>query len=231
MGIFQNGILLALCGLGLIQMTAALSVADSNVSSKTSVTPISVPNTEQAKIFDLAQSKSVHKRSPGTCRSILARAGDTCHGLSAKCGISLETFKSHNADISCKALSAGKPVCCGAGDHLFPPVRSSATCYTYTIRTGDTCANIASGYKISASNIESWNANTYAWLGCKQLVEGGQMCLSDGEPAMPVAIGDAVCGPQVPGTARPLVWKDIASLNPCPAGKCVSTQLQCRKSG
>lgn len=39
---------------------------------------------------------------------------------------------------------------------------------------------------------------------------------------MPVAIGDAVCGPQVPGTERPLLWTDIPYLNPCPAGQCVS---------
>ena len=72
------------------------------------------------------------------------------------------------------------------------------------------------------ANIETWNINTTAWYGCNKLQEGGQVCLSAGDPLMPVAIAGAVCGPQVPGTARPLRGIGIAALNPCPAGQCVS---------
>ncbi|KAJ5970521.1 Peptidoglycan-binding Lysin subgroup [Penicillium vulpinum] len=100
-------------------------------------------------------------------------------------------------------------------------------CYTYTIRNGDTCAKIAEGYRITTANIEAWNANTSAWYGCNDLQDGGQVCLSAGDPPMPVAIGNAVCGPQVPGTERPKDILKIPSLNPCPAGQCCSRNGQC----
>ncbi|KAJ5225240.1 hypothetical protein N7468_006465 [Penicillium chermesinum] len=37
---------------------------------------------------------------------------------------------------------------------------------------------------------------------------------------MPVALPHAICGPQVPGTARPKDMTTLASLNPCLSGDC-----------
>ncbi|KGO75471.1 Peptidoglycan-binding Lysin subgroup [Penicillium italicum] len=205
MGSFQKGVFLALCSLRLIQGTVALSVAEPEDNS--------------------IQERALYTY-PYTCPSILVGTGDTCEDLASKCSISAASFTSFNPATSCTSLSRGKPVCCGPGETRFPP-DSGGYCYTYTIRGGDTCANIAEGYKITTADIEAWNTNTSAWYGCDKLQQGGQVCLSKGHPPMPVAIGGAVCGPQVPGTARPLLWTDIASLNPCPAGQCCSTKGQC----
>ncbi|EKV19055.1 hypothetical protein PDIG_05520 [Penicillium digitatum PHI26] len=163
---------------------------------------------------------------PYTCLSILVGAGETCDDLVSRCSISAASFTSLNPTTVCTSLSHGKPVCCGPGETLFPP-ESGAYCYVYTIRDCDTCAKIAKGYKITTADVETWNTNTTAWYGCNKPQQGGQVCLSKGEPPTPVAIGGAVCGPQVPGTARPVLWTDIASLNPCPAGQCCSTKGKC----
>ncbi|KGO55390.1 Peptidoglycan-binding Lysin subgroup [Penicillium expansum] len=205
MGSFQKGIFLALCGLRLIQGTVVLSVAE--------------PENNQIK------DRALYTY-PYTCPSILVGTGDTCDDLASRCSISAASFTSFNPTTGCSSLPRGKPVCCGPGETRFPP-DSGGYCYAYTIRDGDTCAKIAEGYKITTADIETWNTNTSAWYGCNKLQQGGQVCLSKGEPSMPVAIGGAVCGPQVPGTARPILWTSIASLNPCPAGQCCSTKGQC----
>ncbi|QQK48294.1 Peptidoglycan-binding Lysin subgroup [Penicillium digitatum] len=205
MGSFQKSIILGVCGLCLIQATAAVSIAES----------------EHNTIQDQAQYTY-----PYTCLSILVGAGETCDDLVSRCSISAASFTSLNPTTVCTSLSHGKPVCCGPGETLFPP-ESGAYCYVYTIRDCDTCAKIAKGYKITTADVETWNTNTTAWYGCNKPQQGGQVCLSKGEPPTPVAIGGAVCGPQVPGTARPVLWTDIASLNPCPAGQCCSTKGKC----
>ncbi|KAJ5192317.1 hypothetical protein N7449_008459 [Penicillium cf. viridicatum] len=205
MGSFQRGVFLILCGLHLIHGTVALSVAEPEYNQ--------IPDRSQYTY-------------PYTCPSILVGTGDTCDDLASRCSISKASFTSFNPKTVCSSLSRGTPVCCGAGTTLFPP-DSGGYCYAYTIRDGDTCAKIAEGYKITEAKIEAWNTHTTAWYGCNKLQVGGQVCLSEGQPPMPVAIGDAVCGPQVPGTARPKLWTEIASLNPCPAGQCCSTKGKC----
>ncbi|CAI7616225.1 unnamed protein product [Penicillium glandicola] len=202
MGPFQMGNFLALCGLLSIHRAVALSIA--------------APEYER-----------IQARGSYTCPSILIGTGDTCDDLAAKCNVSQSDFVALNPSSSCSALVPGKPVCCASGETVFPPIPSNARCYTYILRNGDTCAKIAEAYKITAANIETWNTNTSAWYGCNSLQEGGLMCLSAGEPPMPVSIGDAVCGPQVPGTERPKMWFQIASLNPCSAGQCCSRGGKC----
>jgi hypothetical protein len=75
---------------------------------------------------------------------------------------------------------------------------------------------------MTTADIETYNKETWAWSSCGSLNEGDYICLSSGDPPMPVTIGNAVCGPQVPGTTRPKTWSQVPSLNPCPSGQCVS---------
>lgn len=99
-------------------------------------------------------------------------------------------------------------------------------CFKYLIQGYDTCALIAKAHGITEANIETFNKDTWAWLGCKQLYQGDFICLSSGKPPMPMALPQATCGPQVPGTIRPAKWADLAGLNPCAASKCVSNPPQ-----
>lgn len=101
---------------------------------------------------------------------------------------------------------------------------SHGICYTYTIQGGDTCEKIAAAHGMTVADIEKYNTNTFAWNGCGgEWYQGNFICLSSGEPPMPVALPQAACGPQVPGTTRPSSWSELRGLNPCPSSKCVST--------
>jgi RES domain-containing protein len=102
---------------------------------------------------------------------------------------------------------------------------TSAVCSTYTVAGGDTCAKIAQSHGITVKNIEDYNTHTWAWHGCAQQQQGAFICVSSGEPPMPVALPNAICGPQVPGTVRPKKYSYLTALNPCPASQCVSISL------
>jgi hypothetical protein len=99
---------------------------------------------------------------------------------------------------------------------------SFGICNIYTIQAGDSCPAIAQAHGITAADIERLNSRTWDWLGCENLPQGSFICVSAGEPPMPVSLPNAVCGPQVPGATRPGTWSEIGSLNPCPANECVS---------
>ena len=86
----------------------------------------------------------------------------------------------------------------------------------------ETCAKIAESYSVSVSDIETWNTGSWGWSGCSNIAQGDFVCLSSGALPMPKALPNAVCGPQVPGTMRPANYADLASVNPCPMGQCVS---------
>ncbi|KAJ6190484.1 hypothetical protein N7519_000505 [Penicillium mononematosum] len=100
-------------------------------------------------------------------------------------------------------------------------------CYTYTIQPGDTCAKLAERYKITTSDIETWNTGSWGWSGCANVTQGNFVCLSSGALPMPVALPQATCGPQVPGTRRPGNYADLASLNPCPKDQCCARSGKC----
>ncbi|KAJ5517072.1 hypothetical protein N7527_008632 [Penicillium freii] len=100
-------------------------------------------------------------------------------------------------------------------------------CHTYIIQEHDTCASLAERYKVTTSNIETWNVGSWGWPGCARLKQGDFACLSSGALPMPVSLPNAVCGPQVPGTQRPAKYSDLASLNPCPSSQCCAKSGQC----
>ncbi|KAJ5324902.1 hypothetical protein N7476_003502, partial [Penicillium atrosanguineum] len=106
--------------------------------------------------------------------------------------------------------------------NLPPKADGNGLCDSYAIQATDSCQSIAHAYDITVADIKSWNKQTYGWKGCDGIQQGNFICLSTGFPPMPVALPDATCGPQVPGTTRPSKYADLASLNPCPSGKCVS---------
>jgi hypothetical protein len=106
------------------------------------------------------------------------------------------------------------------------PANSNGICSTYVVQQGNTCESIAQVHGITVAEIEEYNIQTFDWEGCNGTNQGKFICVSTGEPPMPVALANAVCGPQVPGTTRPSEWSDLASLNPCPSNECVSSVTQ-----
>lgn len=102
-----------------------------------------------------------------------------------------------------------------------PEEGSDGLCYDYVIQFSDTCQSIASEHGITKALIEKYNSDTWGWTGCSGIYQEDIICLSSGEPPMPVALPSATCGPQVPGTARPKDYADLSLLNACATG-CVS---------
>ncbi|KAJ5747621.1 uncharacterized protein N7511_009317 [Penicillium nucicola] len=104
-----------------------------------------------------------------------------------------------------------------------PAQGAGGICYMYIIQGADTCFSIAQQHSITVADIEAFNKNTWAWLGCKKsLYQGAFICLSAGAAPMPVALPQATCGPQVPGTTRPKNFDLLGTLNPCPEKGCCS---------
>ena len=103
-----------------------------------------------------------------------------------------------------------------------PTADARGICYSYPVQATDTCQSIAQAHQITAADIEKYSAGVWGWKGCDHMKQGDLICLSAGEPVMPVALPHATCGPQVPGTARPLNYAILSSLNPCASGQCVS---------
>lgn len=174
---------------------------------------------------------SHHRRS--TCSYVQVVSGDSCSSLVQECGITAAEFTEYNpASDLCSTLAVGQYVCCSEGDlpDFSPKPFNNGTCYTYTVQAGDYCAALASTYSITVDAIESFNNQTWGWMGCNDLQAGQTMCLSYGEPPFPTPIANAVCGPQVPGTQQPTddtspwLW---ASLNPCPLNACCDMWGQC----
>ncbi|KAK4252203.1 class V chitinase [Corynascus novoguineensis] len=165
-----------------------------------------------------------------TCSYIFVEPGDSCGALASRCGISDADFTKYNPGSNfCSTLMPKQPVCCSEGDlpDLKPKPNADGTCASYTVQPGEYCALIAENHYISVADIESYNAQTWGWAGCNSLARYANICLSPGDPPMPSPVDNAICGPQVPGTARPADWSQIATLNPCPLNACCNIWGQC----
>lgn len=164
------------------------------------------------------------------CTSIHAVFGDTCATLAKECGISLADFEKYNPGTNfCNLIKVDQHVCCSSGTlpNYAPKPQADGTCFTRTIKTTDNCANIAEYYDLTVDEIESWNKNTWGWMGCNDLQPLSYMCLSTGSPPLPAPVANAVCGPQVPGTVKPTNGTALANLNQCPLKTCCDKWGQC----
>lgn len=174
-----------------------------------------------------ATSNGIVKRA--TCKYTQAVAGDGCWALADRCGITQDQLISYNDPDLCNNIKVGDYFCCSAGDlpDFTPQPNKDGTCKTFTIGNGDECAVIASSNSLTTAQIEERNKRTWGWTGCANLIPGQIICLSTGQPPLPGVNEDAVCGPTVPGTTRPVDIDDLASLNPCPLNACCNIWGSC----
>ncbi|KAJ5538484.1 hypothetical protein N7494_007963 [Penicillium frequentans] len=178
----------------------------------------------------LTKNDTVLARSFSHIKSLVS--GDSCASLVTECGITAAELTEYNtASDLCSTLTLGQYICCSAGTlpDLAPSMYSNGTCYTYNVQSGDTCSAIAEDYTITVDDIDTYNSDTWGWYGCDDLQEGQNICLSNGTSPYPVALANAVCGPQVPGTNftgtdGPDDW---AALNSCPLNACCDVWGQC----
>jgi chitinase len=165
-----------------------------------------------------------------TCKYTQAVSGDGCFSVAQRCAITQAQLISYNNDANlCSNLKVGQYVCCSSGTlpDFTPQPNADGTCKSYSIKSGDYCAAIAQANTMTVAAIESRNKNTWGWAGCRYLLVSAVICLSTGSPPMPGAVANSVCGPTVPGTARPADMSTLARLNPCPLNVCCDVWGQC----
>ncbi|KAJ5929702.1 hypothetical protein N7454_006652 [Penicillium verhagenii] len=95
-----------------------------------------------------------------------------------------------------------------------PQVGSDGICYTYTVQPHDTCTSIALAYAITEAEVGKYNSDTWGWTGCDNIYQGDFICLSSGDPPMPVSLPAATCGPQC-------IMGGVCSTS-CSSSNCIS---------
>ncbi|KAJ5371055.1 glycoside hydrolase [Penicillium cataractarum] len=205
------------------------STAETSSSSPKNNTTLSVRSfRHHSHDHENSHSHSLHRRS--TCSYVQVFGGDTCTTLAAECGITLAEFEEYNTACS-SPLAVGQYLCCSSGSlpDFSPSAYANGTCYTYNVGSGDTCSALAAEYSLTVDEINGFNNNTWGWYGCDDLQAGQAMCLSNGTAPYPLAIANAVCGPQVPGTNFTGTdgAADWAALNPCPLNACCDIWGEC----
>lgn len=164
------------------------------------------------------------------CRTIKVFSGNGCAKLAERCGISGAKFMQYNDEPDlCSTLRVGQHVCCSPGTlpDFSPEPNPDGSCATHLVQSGEWCSKIAAANAITVDDIESFNKDTWGWMGCDNLQAHMNICLSKGTPPMPAPISNAICGPQVPGTQMPTNGTDLAELNPCPLNACCDKWGQC----
>lgn len=144
--------------------------------------------------------------------------------MSQKCGITQDQLSEYNPSDPnfCVDLQPGEYVCCSEGTlpDFAPQPNSDGSCATYTVQSNDYCSTIAAANSITVDDLEKYNADTWSWNGCGDMLAGIVICLSTGTPPMPAPVANAVCGPTVPGTPTPPAGTNISLLNECPLNAC-----------
>nr|CAC34265.1 hypothetical protein [Schwanniomyces etchellsii] len=149
------------------------------------------------------------QNADGTCYVHTMASGESCAFL-------IEKFTNVETEINLNKWNEDNPtwygcsnghpyvgdkVCVSEGNFpdYSPKPNSNGTCYTYYIKSGDTCYDLASKYYLSTEQLESFNEKTYGWFGCNNLQLGQAMCLGKGTPPKPIPNPKAECGPLASG--------------------------------
>ncbi|KAL7946058.1 glycoside hydrolase family 18 protein [Trichoderma barbatum] len=183
---------------------------------------LSIPTKSTKSKCSLARHAHSHLHSRSHCKTIKVVSGDSCANLATKCGISGATFQKYNSYDKklCSTLAAEKPVCCSSGTlpDVRPKPKSSGD---------DTCADIAASYGLKVTDLDGFNKKTWGWNGCKTILVGQLICLSNGNPPVPAPVSNAVCEPTKPGTKSPPAGIDFVTPNPCPLKACCNIWGSC----
>jgi LysM repeat protein len=199
-------------------------------SKEVNATQVGGNSTAVVRLVSVEKTGNVRRSD---CRTIQVVSGDSCASLAQRCGVTGEDFTNYNpANGFCGSLQPFEHVCCTSGTlpNLALRPNQDGSCASYTIAANDNCAVIAAKYGISLEQLTSFNDHTWGWSGCSNIWLGTVICISPGSPPMPAPLTNAVCGPQVPGTARPPTGVDISSLNPCPLNACCNIWGQVSQS-
>lgn len=162
----------------------------------------------------------LENRDNALCEETLAEPNDSCYSLSQRCGLSsLDDFKAYNEHIDCEAIVEGQSVCCTAGTRRSrkKTPQADGTCATYVVVDGDNCSKVGIRHDATPEDLEKWNdGTTWGWKGCN-LFPDTVICVSPGDPPLPLVDEKQVCGPRAgKGIGSVPKGANLAELNPCP---------------
>ncbi|KAJ5914779.1 hypothetical protein N7504_003662 [Penicillium tannophilum] len=137
-----------------------------------------------------------------TCTAVQVVANDTSIMLVAECDITTAELTIYNPSSKLSVLIVGEYIYCteGSAPDYAPSADADGNCYSYLVQDGDSCLALAAIYTITVDDVNSYNNDTWGWMGCDDLLANEYICLSSGYAPMPATISNAVCGPQVNGT-------------------------------
>lgn len=224
---WANQTCVSLSGSGYETSTLPVRLQTIAMASDPDSTP--APVSIQSLNLGLDHSESFNKRAD-TCRTADVEAGNLCADLARKCGITVEQLLRFNTQANfCTTLKVPQKVCCSAGELPIPKPDANGNCAVYKVVRGDSCWGITEKHSglITVADLEKYNKNTWGWGTCNNLQESTLICLSPGEPPLPLPVPGTVCGPIKPGTTRPPPGTSLASLNPCPLNACCGVWGYC----
>ncbi|KFY17053.1 hypothetical protein V492_00913 [Pseudogymnoascus sp. VKM F-4246] len=201
-------------------------------NSKANLCSTLVPNQYVCCSAGDLQDHTPQLKSRAFCRDLMVIQGDSCGSLATRCGISGNDFMTYNSKKAnlCSTLMPKQYVCCTTGDlqdHTPQPL-PDGNCFPHEVQKDDGCWDIADAFGIDVASIETYNKKTFGFAGCNNTLKEHQvLCLSSGNPPMPIQDPTTVCGPWVVGTTRPANYDDVAKLNPCPLNACCDIWGQC----
>ncbi|KAJ8519521.1 hypothetical protein ONZ45_g3508 [Pleurotus djamor] len=110
----------------------------------------------------------------------------------------------HNPGLDCSTLAVDQWVCCTSG--TLPSKRPSqnpdGSCFAVDIVEGSDCHQFSVRYDVTASEIDSWNSQTWRWTGCGGLQPGMRICMSSGTAPLPAQNASIPCGLESVGNKR-----------------------------
>ncbi|KAI8585352.1 hypothetical protein BDZ88DRAFT_433109 [Geranomyces variabilis] len=133
----------------------------------------------------------------GTCRYVEVRENVFCSDYATQCGVTLDQLKAANPGLDCTKLTIKQALCCGNGKrpNRAPKQNPDGTCAGHIVDANDSCHGLAIAYDIKESDIDTWNAQTWRYSGCKPfLQQQTQICLSPGKPHPPPQSPNIQCG-------------------------------------
>lgn len=153
---------------------------------------------------------------------------DSCASLAAECGITAAESYQYNPQVNlCSTLTPRQYICCSPGSlpNYASQLNSDGSCASYSIQKEENCSQLADTYEpLTVDEIDSYNGNTWGWLGCDHLQAEKTICLSSGTPPFPAPV---CCGPQVASTQESTNGVSWELLNPCPLNACCDVWGQC----